>query len=140
MRAFLGAVAGLLASGALLGPSSVASGPRPTAAIVQSVSGKSLYVLHSGNHRLARLVRGSRVGLGDIVVAGPGARARFALAHLTGLAPSTPLLGVNKWLQPGTPRARDVVEDFSVLAGTLAIHHTLRLTRSGRFVTLLLSP
>ena len=121
-----------------------AAAPAHAASVVAtttSATGSGLYVLHAGGSTLSPLGKGDQIRRGDVISAGPGARASFTLAaQPASTARGTHLFAVFKDLTGGRPQAAAVTPQFSILAGTLATHHHLALVRSGSRISLTLSP
>lgn len=102
----------------LLGPTSgVAAHPRPVVAVALSAS-HGITVGPEGGKRRA-LQRGTTIRYGEIVFAGRGARAKVRIT-----------------VPKGDPGKRNLV----VFRSVKKAHHTLKVTRHGRVIEVILKP
>jgi hypothetical protein len=110
-------------------------------ATVRSVSRTDIWVKRASGGPLKTLVKGDVLYLHDIIAAGPGVEATLALKLPPGLPANTlDLLDFYKQLGSGKPAVGEVVKEFFVAPQSVHTDRTLKLSRTGNFITLTLSP
>jgi hypothetical protein len=118
----------------------IVSAPKAVGTVL-SVSSTDIWIKHAAGGALTTLAKGDTVYVQDIIAAGPGVVATLKLSLPPGLPRATiDLLDFYKQLSPTKPAASAVVKEFFVAPGTVSADHTLKITRSGMFITLTLSP
>jgi hypothetical protein len=128
-------------SGPATSPPSTAAVPQIVVATALSVSGTNIYVKRFATGQLVPLRKGTVAYLHDIIAAGPGVEATLHLPSPSGIPAGTvDLLDFYKQLGAAAPSASSVVKEFFVAPGAIQKFHTLKVSRTGAQIDIVLTP